>query len=136
MPPGTCQTCGAGEVRCRGLCARCYFAIRRQRPQGGNGGVEGRALERAWDSHQLAVALVNTVPYPARELGASWVARAACRNHPGLPWDGRAVTPLMRDVCDSCPVRAPCLAEALADPGVAGVWAGTTSAERAGLRRR
>lgn len=123
-------------VRCKGLCARCYSAdrsdlARAPRPPAG---VDFRALERAWDVHQLAVALQCHVPYPARNLGGQWVARAACRDQRHLAWDGKTVTDPMRAVCDSCPVRADCLAEAMADPAVAGVWAGTTAAERAGLR--
>lgn len=135
MAVGTCQRCGAGQVRCKGLCARCYFARRYERPEGGVGGVETRAFERAWDARQLVAALVAELPEPGRHQGASWAARAACRAHPGLPWDGRLATAEMRAVCRACPVTGPCLAEALADPGVAGVWAGTTAAERARLRR-
>lgn len=133
MAVGTCQECGAGDVRCKGLCSRCYFASRRQRPAG-SVGVEGRALERAWDQHQLVAALIAELPEPGRHRGASWVSRAACRAHPGLPWDGPAVTDQVRAVCGGCPVRAACLAEALADPGVAGLWAATTPADRRRLR--
>jgi len=33
-------------------------------------------------------------------------------------------------ICRSCPVREPCLAWALSVPDVAGIWGGTTEAER------
>lgn len=164
MPAGTCQDCGAGQVRCKGLCVRCYSYHRnhhgRARPLDGprgNGAAyrvesvtpDQRAAERAWDAHQLMVALQSGAPYPVRNLGrqwvgtpipvrnlgGQWVARSACRDHPDLAWDGSAVTTQIRTVCDSCPVRDRCLAEALADPAVVGVWAATTAAERATLRR-
>lgn len=134
MAAVTCQECGAAEVRCTGLCPRCYAAARRasRRPAVMDG--QALALERAWDAGQLVAALVAELPEPGRHQGASWVTRAACRVHPALPWDGVAVTEAIRAVCCACPVRDACLAEALADPGVAGVWAATTPADRRGLR--
>lgn len=135
MPAGICVECGADEVRCKGLCGPCYFAERRsaRRPVTAIG-IGARASERAWDAGQLVAALVAELPEPGRHQGASWAARAACRDHPDLRWEGRLVTAGMRAVCGSCTVRAECLAEALADPGVGGVWAATTAAERARLR--
>jgi WhiB family redox-sensing transcriptional regulator len=38
--------------------------------------------------------------------------------------------------CDRCEVRSECLEFALADPGLLGVWAGTTERERREMRRR
>ena len=38
-------------------------------------------------------------------------------------------------VCARCDVRADCLAHALADSGLAGVWGGTTEHQRRLLRR-
>jgi len=129
-----CRRCGVGQVRCKGLCARCYFADRYEpAQQSGHPGVEGRALERAWDSHQLTVLLVNERPAPGRQM-RSWATRAACRDHPDLPWTGRTATPEMRAVCAGCPVRVHCLAEALVERWLDGVWAGTTPAERRRLR--
>jgi hypothetical protein len=143
MPAGTCTECGADKVRCKGLCRRCYATVCRDRRNPGRwtrtaalaDGTEGMALERAWAAHQLVVALVRELPEPGRHQGASWAARAACRDHPGLRWDGTVVTAELRAVCDACTVRGACLAEALADPTVAGVWAATTAAERRRLRR-
>jgi WhiB family redox-sensing transcriptional regulator len=64
----------------------------------------------------------------------SWAVRAACVDHPALPWSEARVTDEMRAICGACPVKAACLAEALAAPDVRGVWAGTTPAERKRLR--
>lgn len=145
MAAGPCLECGAGEVRCKGLCPRCYVAERRRRqhrlagtdqPTGGVEHAEGRRLERAWGAHQLTVALIAEAPRPGR-WGPSWTALAACRDRRDLPWEGttnRRATAAMRAVCAACPVRAPCLAEALRD-NVDGVWAATTPAERAAMRR-
>jgi WhiB family redox-sensing transcriptional regulator len=71
-----------------------------------------------------------------------WVALAACidadpetffppgkENRPG--WDTAA-----KAVCDRCAVVAECLAHALADPRVQGVWGGTNEAERREMRKR
>jgi len=38
-------------------------------------------------------------------------------------------------VCAGCPVTAECLAYALADPGLEGVWGGTSSSKRVIMRR-
>lgn len=69
----------------------------------------------------------------------SWRHRAACR---GLPVDlfhpapgEHRTTAEARAVCARCPVRQPCLATALADPTLHGVWGGTTGQERKRLRR-
>lgn len=136
MVSGPCERCGAPVVRCKGLCARCYFARRYERPPApaAGAGVRGRALERAWDSRQLLVALMAEPPAPAWEM-RSWTTRSACRERRDLPWEGRQVTAEMRAICDGCPVRAECLAEALEDRKVDGVWAGTTPTQRRRLRQ-
>jgi len=67
----------------------------------------------------------------------SWVVQAACRGmDPAifLPDDRRPLD-AARAVCAGCPVREPCLAEAVADPSIRGVWAGTTFEERVALRK-
>jgi WhiB family transcriptional regulator, redox-sensing transcriptional regulator len=46
--------------------------------------------------------------------------------------DHRAV----KVVCRACPVREECLAYALADETLQGVWGGTTERERREMRRR
>lgn len=40
-----------------------------------------------------------------------------------------------KQLCSSCPVKAPCAAYALAS-GVAGIWGGTTPIERGSMRRK
>ena len=40
-----------------------------------------------------------------------------------------------KTICRRCTVRAECLAEALGDPGLVGVWGGTTERDRRVLRR-
>ncbi|MGH9089980.1 MAG: WhiB family transcriptional regulator [Acidimicrobiales bacterium] len=67
----------------------------------------------------------------------AWMARAACRS------DGTAAYfPVLgataaagKAVCAGCVVRSDCLAYAMEDPELAGVWGGTTARERAKLRR-
>ena len=68
-----------------------------------------------------------------------WHQRAYCRDdptpdlfhpNPGAIGHIRAA----KAACSRCPVRSDCLAEALADPTLTGVWGGTTDSERAALR--
>jgi hypothetical protein len=61
-----------------------------------------------------------------------WQQRAACRNVPT-----EAFFPLRSEcadeakvVCSGCPVREHCLAYALADQNLVGVWGGTSGRER------
>lgn len=39
-------------------------------------------------------------------------------------------------VCRRCPVRLPCLDEAVRNPGLRGVWGGASDGDRQSLRRR
>ncbi len=41
-----------------------------------------------------------------------------------------------KEVCKSCPLILPCLAYALKEPSLDGVWGGKTPQERKNLRRR
>jgi len=66
-----------------------------------------------------------------------WLDRAACRDFPTemfFPVNDKDAEPA-KAVCWQCPVRRDCLAYALADPHLAGVWGATTEDER-GARRR
>ena len=72
-----------------------------------------------------------------------WRERAACRAHdPELFFpigtSGPAVAQLAaaKAVCETCPVREPCLAWALATRQESGVWGGLGEEERVSLRRR
>lgn len=67
-----------------------------------------------------------------------WQDRGACREvDPDLffPGKGEPVDPARR-ICAGCPVRAECLAYALAasGPALVGVWGGTTERERRTIR--
>ena len=53
---------------------------------------------------------------------------------PSRPWAKAAEA--ARSVCAACPAREPCLAYALANPELVGVWGATTTRERRALRRR
>jgi WhiB family transcriptional regulator, redox-sensing transcriptional regulator len=77
-------------------------------------------------------------PHRATAAGLSdWRDRAACRHaDPELFFpistDGPSLdqTRHAKRVCAGCPVRAACLAWALAHPGTSGIWGGTTEDER------
>ena len=77
-------------------------------------------------------------PIPRRP---AWMADGACIEHPGIefiPADQRSEDKAARAkaICSRCLCRAECLAYALADDSLLGVWAGTTTAERRAMRRR
>ena len=70
-----------------------------------------------------------------------WRDRAECKDDP-IP-DLWFVTPsdhhgiaAAKAICRRCPVAAECLAEAMADPSIVGVWGGTTENQRAKIRAR
>lgn len=70
----------------------------------------------------------------------SWRTDAACADIPlsvvdqiFFPKQG-GTTHQAKAVCARCPVRAECLAWAVADPDLAGVWGGTSARERRRLR--
>jgi WhiB family redox-sensing transcriptional regulator len=67
----------------------------------------------------------------------AWQRRAACRGK-GCDWwfpTTREADEAARAVCEPCVVRRECLAYALSDPGLVGIWAGTDERERRRLRR-
>ena len=71
----------------------------------------------------------------------AWMDDAACLEHPEVQF-----VPLnpsteqnaheARAICARCLCRDECLAYALADPTLLGIWAGTTTAERRQMRKR
>jgi WhiB family redox-sensing transcriptional regulator len=64
-----------------------------------------------------------------------WRLAAACREHPTDWWFGTIHDrKRARAVCRGCAVRPECLEYALARPVLPGIWADTTSEERACLR--
>jgi WhiB family redox-sensing transcriptional regulator len=67
----------------------------------------------------------------------AWQARAAC--HDASPEvfflrHGQSARPGLA-LCEGCEVRAECLDFAMADPGLEGMWGGTTARERRRLRQ-
>ncbi len=67
---------------------------------------------------------------------SEWMPQAACRGmNPEVffPATDQRVRAAVA-VCRLCPVQAPCLAYALADPELVGIWAETTSEEREVMR--
>jgi len=67
----------------------------------------------------------------------SWRAESVCRKHPTRWWFGgdQRETVLAKRMCAGCSVNAQCLEFALLRPELLGVWAATTPAERAAMRR-
>lgn len=70
----------------------------------------------------------------------SWQQQAACRGlDPAIFFPGRGDTPSVRralDVCDGCTVRAECLAYAVDNGELAGIWGGQTQRQRRLTRAR
>ena len=66
-------------------------------------------------------------------LRPEWMADAACTGRTRLMFDTRNALPA-KNLCATCPVVAPCLDHALADPSLQGVWGGTTEADRDRIR--
>jgi WhiB family redox-sensing transcriptional regulator len=65
---------------------------------------------------------------------SSWKSEAACRGHTALMFSTDPVdVAIAVALCRGCPVREPCLDEALAT-GAEGVWGATTEPERVALR--
>lgn len=68
----------------------------------------------------------------------NWKLRGACRSKP-QDWffperENDANIARAKATCAQCEVREPCLAEGLADPGLKGIWGGTTDQERMRIR--
>jgi WhiB family redox-sensing transcriptional regulator len=67
-----------------------------------------------------------------------WRDLAACRGKPTAWWfPDRGDTfelVLARRVCAGCPVRSECLAFALGEPDIEGVWCGMTAQQRRRMR--
>ena len=82
-----------------------------------------------------------TGPATAPPRTHHWVDDALCRDaddpdmwfpHPGDLLGNR----LAKQWCDTCPVRTPCAAWAMAHPSEQGVWGGMSERERDRARRR
>lgn len=67
-----------------------------------------------------------------------WMKAALCQDQPPshfFPSDGVGVEAARR-LCETCPVKSPCLEYALAERIDHGVWGGTSERERRRIRRR
>ena len=75
-------------------------------------------------------------PTPGQEPNRGWVARAACRARPEVFYTHKRTTQSDVDaalaLCQGCPVRRPCLQEALTHEDPWGIWGGTTEEQRTG----
>jgi WhiB family transcriptional regulator, redox-sensing transcriptional regulator len=80
-----------------------------------------------------------TAPGPVQPAPPPQSQHAACRDHPGLAWDTTAAAgpqvEAAKAVCRTCPVQQRCLAYALADPALVGIWGGATTTERRQYRQ-
>ena len=77
-------------------------------------------------------------PTPPALVAGNWVERAACRGSgfgQYFPSGGASAGPA-KAVCAGCPVQSECLAFALQNPQLQGVWGGTSETERRALRGR
>ena len=70
-----------------------------------------------------------------------WRDRAECKDDPTpdlwfvAPSDRHGIA-AAKAICRRCPVAAECLAEAMADPSIVGVWGGTTEKQRKKMRAK
>ena len=84
----------------------------------------------------LVGALMAQGDFPEVLDRPSWQYRAACRGRGTQDYfTYRSDVKGAKAICGSCPVRPDCLAFALDDPGLVGIWGGTTLFERRALRR-
>ena len=92
--------------------------------------AELEALMVPGDLPQVSVAAMIP-PRPA------WQADAACHGRTSAFFrESTEPTAEAVSLCGGCPVRAECLAYALADPTLEGTWAGTSKRERRAMRRK
>lgn len=73
---------------------------------------------------------------PSRDDDA-WRSESICRKHPTRWWFGgdQRETAVARGICGTCGVQAACLEFAIGRPEMLGIWAATTPADRAAIRR-
>jgi WhiB family redox-sensing transcriptional regulator len=68
----------------------------------------------------------------------SWRTKSLCRAYPQELFfperENTATIPKAKAICRVCPVQEECLDTGLADPGLEGIWGGTTDMERKRLR--
>ena len=69
-----------------------------------------------------------------------WREQAECKDDPipdlwFVPPGDRHGIAAAKAICHRCPVAAECLAEAMANPSIVGVWGGTTENQRGRMRK-
>lgn len=71
-------------------------------------------------------------------LPGDWIHQAVCTPDTAESWhpdkEDTSQSYAARQVCLGCPVAEECLAYALQDPLLTGIWGGTSSAERGAIR--
>ena len=69
--------------------------------------------------------------------GDAWRSESICRKHPTRWWFGgdQRETAVARGICATCGVQSACLEFAIGRPEMLGIWAATTPADRAAIRR-
>lgn len=65
----------------------------------------------------------------------SWHAKAACRDVGHRRFFEAGTGDKARAICATCTAREPCLAAALEDESLSGIWGGTLAVERRQMRR-
>jgi WhiB family redox-sensing transcriptional regulator len=85
--------------------------------------------ELTWPTRQASVAT-----WFAQLAGLAWHTDAACREHAEVHWVGSdnsgPEARAAKAICATCLVQAECLAVAMADQTLVGIWGGTTTRER------
>jgi WhiB family redox-sensing transcriptional regulator len=70
-------------------------------------------------------------------IAPNWQLRAACRGLGANNWvreSGQGSAEGQRDICRCCPVRHKCLAFAMAELSLPGLWGGTDERERLAMQ--
>jgi WhiB family redox-sensing transcriptional regulator len=83
-----------------------------------------------WEQPRLDLGLLESLRRP------SWMAEAECSEWPAVTWfpTRREEAGPAKRLCAGCQVKAECLAYALADPTLVGIWAGTDEHDRRVMR--
>ena len=93
---------------------------------------------------ELALMMAGVDPLDPLDLAAprpEWMSKGACvgcdpaQFFPTKRVGSRAAKKAARAMCAACPVKDDCLAFAMRDPYVLGVWGGTTEEDRRQLRK-
>lgn len=136
MTPSRCR-CWAGFVVTGDRCGACRLVRHRDRHAPGR-------LRWTWpDDFNLYRGLYIGLDAPPKgdllerdqwQDEEAWRELAACRGSTDLFFDTGTIDTAVT-ICNACPVKDDCLAVALADHTLVGVWGGTTDQERRTLRK-